>query len=791
MLIRRSSTALVVCLTCMLFQNASSQSADRKPEASDRSQYYGFKPLEIFKLELRSANMLSGDLNNDGRADLILVDNSHSRLDLLLQQTKAAIAKSAGNKKRPVNFIGNSSRFHHQKVAVDKQVAALTIGDFNGDGRTDIAYFGVPDRLVIRYQRASGAWTERFSLRLPDVQAVQWILAAGDLNHDGKHDLAVLGKNEIYLIYQQPDGKLAPPKRLMNTSEKLALLQIADLDGDGRNDLCYLAAVGSDRTLCARLQSAEGRLGPELRFELNRTRSVSLANIDNVPGREILTIESQTGRLKVHRLRRPVAKPGELASRLIQYGFGRQGSGRDRDLAIGDINGDGLLDVVVTDPDAAQLIVFQQHPKTGLDLGLTFPGLVGANHIRIADFDGDKSAEVIVLSTREKTLGLSRMRAGRLTFPRALPVEAEPMAVELADVDKDGAKEIVYISRKREGRESNYWLNALKFTDGGWKPHSIGKQGPISLELNGTPDRLIQLDANNDGRPDFMIFLGLDRAPQLFTTNEAGIPTEVKAQGGIQLGDVSAGSIFVGQLDQPVVLVAQEKFARNLQLDENQQWQVNDQYNAVESNAKIVGVAAINLDGQPGNEIVLVDSVIKKLRVLRRSGALFEPWREIDTGTFPYKSTHVADLNNDGLEDLLLFGNGKFAVLYTGRTDPKLEEIASFESKLDKVFFADVVAGDLNRDGRTNLALIDTRSHFIEIVEFQPGSKPKIGQPIAAKLQHALHFKVFEEKSFRGGEGSGSEPRESVIIDVTDDQRNDLILLTHDRVLIYPQDDGN
>jgi hypothetical protein len=32
--------------------------------------------------------------------------------------------------------------------------------------------------------------------------------------------------------------------------------------------------------------------------------------------------------------------------------------------------------------------------------------------------------------------------------------------------------------------------------------------------------------------------------------------------------------------------------------------------------------------------------------------------------------------------------------------------------------------------------------------------------------------------------------RESLIADVTGDGRKDLILLSHDRVLLYPQDDG-
>ena len=58
---------------------------------------------------------------------------------------------------------------------------------------------------------------------------------------DGKDDLVVLGKNATYLVYQQNDGKPAAPRRLMNTSEKLGLAQIDDLDGDGRHDLCYLA----------------------------------------------------------------------------------------------------------------------------------------------------------------------------------------------------------------------------------------------------------------------------------------------------------------------------------------------------------------------------------------------------------------------------------------------------------------------------------------------------------------------------------------------------------------------
>jgi hypothetical protein len=194
------------------------------------------------------------------------------------------------------------------------------------------------------------------------------------------------------------------------------------------------------------------------------------------------------------------------------------------------------------------------------------------------------------------------------------------------------------------------------------------------------------------------------------------------------------------------------------------------------------GLLRSDLDGDPGQEIVLVDTGVRKLRVLKADGALYKPWKEVETGPFPFVVARIADLNADSRDDLLLFGRGRFAVLYAGRTDPTLEEIASFESDLEKTFFVDSVAGDLNADGYTDIAILDTQSHFVEVLDFDPTLGPR----------HAVHFPVFEEKSFTDKEGGGGvEPRESMIADVTGDGRADLVLLTHDRVLVYPQDDGS
>lgn len=746
--------------------------------------HYGFESLEIYKLNDRSASLLSADLNGDGLQDVLVGDNSQSRLDLLQQLRDPSEAEVDPLRTDDVNALGSDWRFQHVKIPVDRQVSAMAVGDLNHDGRTDIVYFGVPDRLTVRYQSEDGKWTDQDAVRLPDVPPAAWSIAVGDLNGDQRDDIAVLGKSHTYLLYQSESEGLQTPQRLFNTSDKLSILQIADLDGDGRDDLCYRSDADKTRSLCARFQDRAGRLGPEYALELRTPRGMALYDLDRAAGAEVLSIDAVTGRVMVSRLSRPEDNAGEVAQRLVLYGFGGDQSSQERDLATGDLDGDGRNDVVLTDPTAAQLIVYRQQPDEGLDLGTGYPSFAEAVSVRVADLDGDEASEVIVLSSKEKTIGISRLDGGRLTFPEVLPLDYEddsfePLVLEVADLNGDDVLEIVYLAETREGRSSRYALHALtRDEQQQWTALPLGDESSVELEFRGTPSRLNRINANGDDRPDFLVFQSGDRQPVLLVTDEAGVPRPVTTQGGIQLGDVGPGAVF-----QPPggrgVLVAQESFARTLIL-EDQRWRVVDQYNADESTARIDGVCAIDLDGEEGHEIVLIDTGVQKLRILSRDENLFRPWKEVEIGDFPYQSCRVADLNNDQRADLLLLGKGSFAVLYAGRSDARLTEVASYQTQEQNVFYSDLVAGDLNNDERPDIAVIDVRNQSIDLLAYSPEKG----------LLPALRFQVFEAKSFRGRGKTGTEPREAIIADVTNDALSDLLLLTHDRVLLYPQDDG-
>ena len=192
-------------------------------------------------------------------------------------------------------------------------------------------------------------------------------------------------------------------------------------------------------------------------------------------------------------------------------------------------------------------------------------------------------------------------------------------------------------------------------------------------------------------------------------------------------------------------------------------------------------MALLNLDGAEGDEIVLVDTGVRKLRVLRKQEGVYRPWKEVELGGLQFTSSIVADLNGDKLEDLLLVGAQHFSVLYTGRSDSELKEIASFESDRDDSYPADVIAGDINGDGHVDLSVIDTSIDGVEILNFDS----------TKGIREATHFRVFEEKRLVSSDKDrGTEPREGIVADVTSDGRFDLILLCHDRLILYPQDSG-
>ena len=61
---------------------------DQKKKDAKLADYFGFQPLEIYKLEHRIGNLMLKDLDGDKVDDILISNNGRSRIDLLLSTKK-------------------------------------------------------------------------------------------------------------------------------------------------------------------------------------------------------------------------------------------------------------------------------------------------------------------------------------------------------------------------------------------------------------------------------------------------------------------------------------------------------------------------------------------------------------------------------------------------------------------------------------------------------------------------------------------------------------------------------
>jgi hypothetical protein len=750
--------------------------------AEDATNRFGFKGPEIFPIDNQIALIHAADLDGDGLNDLIIVNNERSQIDLLYNQTGKTNNPQGVKKvqKHQINELPPGARFRIDTISSEKRISSLVVEDLNGDGKPDIAYFGGdPKELVVLYNQGTNGWSAPKHWPVDDGQLTQNALACGDLNGDGLNDLVLLGDTQIYVFYQKPDHTFGEPEKLPYSGSVKAV-QVLDIDGDGRSDL-LLVNWESPTPFRFRLQNSAGRLGPEIYFPSDPIRSFSADNL--VSNRtQIVTIAENSGRAQISEFTRKAAEnlSGAFKQGQFQLLPLKKSDRTRRGMLWADVNGDGLPDLLVAEPESGQISIYLQKPDGTLDVPREFSTLTGVSDIAVGDWNGDGKPSIFLLSDDERQIGVTQLdEKGRLPFPALIPLEGKPLSMAVGRLQA-GGKTTLAVIVDQDGKRSLVTRTA----DG------KGRTQKLSDNFKSNPSTMTFHDVNQDGLMDLVVLIPYEKIKVLLQVPGKDFDEEDIAPPGGSVEEPWLSSLDVDGDGKPELLLAQKNFVRAVVLKQEAPAQnstnqgawvfsVKEQINGAGSDSRLVGAAALPNGTNAVNSLFLLDAERKELTLCERDSA--GVWQVVHNIALPYTEF-------DSLRPLALGGSSPNSVAFMGKQAVAwmplggevwdFTKLDSYETPIKDGHLNDVVTGDLNNDGRKDLVFMETAKNYLDLVIFDSNGK----------LVPATRWQVFEERSFRSRRSDLPEPREALVTDVTGDGKKDLVIVVHDRILVYPQE---
>ena len=337
--------------------------------------------------------------------------------------------------------------------ATSSAPAAVATGDFNSDGKLDLAAV-IPGGPSVSVSLGNGDGTFQAAQNF-SIGASPSSIAVGDFNGDGKLDLVTANAYDMSVLLGNGDGTFQPATSLAIGSDNPLSVAVGDFNGDGKLDLGVTSHLY--------VFDGYGYYGNYFHYEGHA--SVLLGNGDGTfaapnttllsdgdPDALALTDMNGDGHLDMATANWDYSS----VSVLLGDGAGNLQTPTDFSvssspsaIAAGDLNGDGHADLVTANLYGNDVSVLLGDGNGGISSNQTYATGNGPGELALGDFNHDGHADIVTANNYDNAVStLLGKGDGAFSPPLKSAAGASPWAIAAGDFNGDG------------------WLDAVTTTSG-------------------------------------------------------------------------------------------------------------------------------------------------------------------------------------------------------------------------------------------------------------------------------------------------------------------------------------